>query len=52
MTDKHGLVPLSPAWIKYWTQVTDRTLLGHTPEPRERIPLEFVDWILATAGDV
>jgi hypothetical protein len=48
MTDRSGLVPLSPAWIAHWTHTTDRILLGEVAEPVERIPIASVDWVLST----
>jgi hypothetical protein len=49
ITDTRGLVPRSPAWIEYWRGTTDRILSGEDAETTERIPMEFVDLILAEA---
>ena len=50
ITDQHGLVQNTPAWIEYWTAATDRILSGEDAAPTERIPLAFVDSILEEAG--
>jgi hypothetical protein len=49
ITDQRGLVPLSPAWLDYWHTTTDRMLSGEDREPTERIPMAYVDLILAEA---
>jgi hypothetical protein len=47
--DRLGLVPYSTAWIEYWRLATDRILSGEDNHPAERIPIEFVDIVLAEA---
>jgi hypothetical protein len=49
ITDRFGLMRGSPAWVEYRRTVADRLSNGEAPETRERIPIEFVDSILAEA---
>jgi hypothetical protein len=50
VTDQYGHVPNTPAWIEYWTEAADRILSGVDAAPTKRIPLAFVDYILAEAA--
>jgi hypothetical protein len=49
LTDDAGLVPGSPQWLAYWTQRVDKIIGGDDEVRSCKIPLEFVDAILAAA---
>ena len=51
LTDRRGFVPHSPPWIAYWRGVIDRILSGNETIPVERIPIEFVDLVLAEVAE-
>lgn len=40
-TDRSGLIPHSPAWMRYWTQELENAL-ANDQWPKKPIPLEVV----------
>jgi hypothetical protein len=47
LTDRSGLVPHTQAWWDYWLATMGRMIAGE--EMDERIPLEFIDALMAKA---